>query len=347
MKKRALITGITGMDGSYLAEFLLHKGYEIHGIIRRSSSFNTGRIDHIFNKIYLHFGDMTDSSSITNLVQKIKPDEIYNLAAQSHVAVSFDIPEYTTTNIILGNLAMLEAIQHSSKSIRFYQASSSEMFGNADAPQNEQTPFNPQSPYGVAKMAAYYNTINYRIGYSLFACNGILFNHTSPRRGMTFVTRKITNFLAKYMLGKANSISFGNLNSVRDIGFAPDYVQVMWKMLQGNTPNDYVVGTGKAISIKDILNIAIDYCGIDIRLSIVHNPGIILQDAKYFRPTEVNLLQANSDKVKQNLWWKPTLNIEEIIKVLIDYDLIKEGGKPIGEGIQLIKNQGYDWTTMI
>lgn len=351
--RKALITGITGQDGSYLAEFLLYKGYEVHGIIRRSSSFHTRRIDHIYDKIHLHYGDITDYGNTSGLIQTIKPDEVYNLAAQSHVRVSFDMPEYTTSTITLGNLNLLESIKRTSKQIKFYQASSSEMFGSSPPPQNEETKFHPRSPYGVAKLAAYWNTKNYREGYDLLTYNGILFNHTSPRRGHTFVTRKITSFIAQLLAKKANILSLGNLYSSRDFGFAPEFVKTIWLMMQGK-PTDLVIGTGTTYSIKYFLKKAFEYVGFPVifRGEGIREVGVFLSkkesiiniSPRFYRPTEVDSLKADVKKAKETINWEPKIKINEIIKIMIDYDMEKEGLSPIGEGKKILRRYGYDWS---
>ncbi len=271
MTKRALITGITGQDGSYLAEFLLSKDYEVHGLIRRASTFNTGRIDHIYTdphspsaRLFLHYGDLSDSGQLANLIYNIQPEEVYHLAAQSHVKVSFDMPEYTGDSTALGTTRLLEAIRRSGIKTKYYQASSSEMFGAAPPPQNEQTPFHPRSPYAAAKLYAYWMTVNYRDGYNLFACNGILFNHESPRRGETFVTRKITRAAANILAGKQQKLYLGNLDAKRDWGFAPEYVEMMWLMLSQETPDDYVVGTGKSYTVREFVDKTFGYLGVEL-----------------------------------------------------------------------------------
>lgn len=340
--KKALITGITGQDGSYLAEFLLENGYEVHGLIRRSSSFNTERIDHLFKdfhdesaRLFLHFGDLSDGSNISRLIEQIKPDEIYNLGAQSHVRVSFDIPEYTGEVTGLGTLRILDAIRESGVKTKFYQASSSEMFGKVmEVPQNEDTPFYPRSPYGCAKVYAYWITKNYRESYNLFACNGILFNHESPRRGETFVTKKITRALSRIKLGLEQKLYLGNLEAKRDWGYAKDYVECMWMMLQQEKPDDYVVSTGETHSVREfveevckILNIdliwkgkGIDEKGIDKKTGEI----IIEIDPIYFRPAEVDLLIGDSSKAKKILRWKPKTNFKELVKLMVDADFEKE-----------------------
>ena len=340
--KKALITGITGQDGSYLAEFLLKKGYEVHGIIRRSSSFNTSRIDHIYQaphtkkrKFFLHYGDLSDSSNISRLIEKIKPDEIYNLGAQSHVRVSFDMPEYTADVVGLGALRMLDAIKESGIKTKFYQASSSEMFGEVqEIPQKETTPFHPRSPYGCAKVFAYWITINYRESYGLFACNGILFNHESPRRGSTFVTKKITEGLVKIKLGKQEKLYLGNIDAKRDWGYAMDYVEGMWLMMQAEKPSDYVLATNETHSVREFVEESAKILGMDIKWTgsglkekgIDKKTGkiIIEIDAKYFRPAEVELLLGDSTKAKKELGWKPKTSFKALVKLMVDADLKKE-----------------------
>jgi len=326
MGKKALITGITGQDGSYLAELLLEKGYEVHGIIRRSSSFNTGRIDHIFQdphihgvKLFLHYGDLSDSSSVSRLLEKIAPDEIYNLGAQSHVRVSFDIPEYTGDITGLGTLRLLDAIKETQIKTRFYQASSSEMFGKVlEVPQTEKTPFYPRSPYACAKVYAYWLTVNYRESYNLFTCNGILFNHESPRRGETFVTRKITQALAKIVAGKQDKLYLGNLDAKRDWGYAKDYVEAMWMMLQHNKPDDYVIATGETFSVREFLEEAFSYVNLDWEKYVETDP-------RYFRPAEVDLLIGNPEKAKTQLDWEPKVKFRELVKIMVEADLKAEG----------------------
>jgi GDPmannose 4,6-dehydratase len=326
--KKALITGITGQDGSYLAELLLKKGYEVHGIIRRASTFNTGRIEHIFQdpheinkRLILHYGDLADANTIRKLIYKIQPEEIYNLGAQSHVRVSFDIPEYTAQITGVGTLRMLEAIkdfeEHIGKKIRFYQASSSEMFGSALPPQNEDTKFEPRSPYGVAKVFAFHTTRNYREAYGIYAVNGILFNHESPRRGETFVTRKITRGIARILAGLDKKIYLGNLDARRDWGYAPEYVEAMWLMLQQTQPRDYVIGTGKTNSIRDFLTIAFAEVGIENWQDYI---GI---DPRYYRPAEVDLLLADPSKAEKELGWKAKVNIHDLTRMMLKHDLEK------------------------
>ena len=321
MTKKALITGITGQDGSYLAELLLSKGYEVHGLIRRSSTFNTERIDHIYvdphdpkAKLFLHYGDITDSGQLTNLVYNIQPDEIYHLAAQSHVRVSFDMPEFTGDVTGIGTTRLLEAIRRSAIKTKFYQASSSEMFGDAPPPQNEQTPFRPRSPYSAAKVYAYWMVKNYREGYGMFACNGILFNHESPRRGETFVTRKITKALARMKFGLQDKLFLGNLEAKRDWGYAPDFVQAMWLMLQQNEPDDYVIATGETHSVREFLEEAFKYAGLDWKKHVE-------VDQRYFRPLEVEFLQGDASKAKKKLNWEPEIRFKELIRIMVDADI--------------------------
>ena len=341
--KKALITGITGQDGSYLAELLLEKGYEVHGIIRRSSSFNTERINHLYQdthvngvKLFLHYGDLTDSSSTSRLIEKIQPDEIYNLGAQSHVRVSFDIPEYTADADGIGTLRILDAIKESGIKTKFYQASSSELYGKVqEIPQKETTPFYPRSPYAVAKLYAYWITVNYRESYGIFACNGILFNHESPRRGETFVTKKITRGLARIVAGKDECLYLGNLDAQRDWGYAKDYVEGMWLMLQQEKPDDFVLATGEMHSVRQfiqecckILNIDLIWQGSgekEVGIDKKTNQEIIRIDAKYFRPAEVDQLLGDPTKAKKILKWKPKTTFKELVKIMIEEDLQAEG----------------------
>jgi GDPmannose 4,6-dehydratase len=311
MKKTALITGITGQDGSYLAEILLAKGYEVHGIIRRASTFNTQRIDHLYldphnptAKLFLHYGDLTDGSRLVTLLAEIKPDEIYNLAAQSHVRVSFDEPEYTGDTTGLGTIRLLEAMRQSVPEARFYQASSSEMFGAASPPQNENTEFYPRSPYGVAKVYSYWITKNYREAYGLFATNGILFNHESPRRGETFVTRKITRAVARISKGLQSELFLGNLDARRDWGYAPEYVVAMWKMLQTDVAEDFVVGTGTDVSVRDFVQMSFEHVGLDWE-------KYVRFDERYLRPTEVDTLVGDASKAEKTLGWKASVQPQE------------------------------------
>jgi GDPmannose 4,6-dehydratase len=347
--KRALITGITGQDGSYLAEFLISKGYEVHGVKRRSSSFNTSRIDHLFNdehefknrKLILHYGDMTDSTNLIRIIQEVQPDEIYNLAAQSHVAVSFDTPEYTGQADAIGTLRLLEAIRilNLQNKTKFYQASTSELFGDTlEAPQNENTKFRPCSPYAAAKLYSYWITVNYREAYKIFACNGILFNHESPRRGETFVTRKITRAVARIKHGLQKALYLGNLDSKRDWGHAQDYVEAMWLMLQQDTPDDYVVATGETHTVREFVNLAFAQVGIEIEWSgkgldevgfdKKTSKPLIFIDPKYFRPTEVNLLLGDPSKANKKLGWQPKTKFHDLVKSMMEHDL-KEVEKQI------------------
>jgi GDPmannose 4,6-dehydratase len=327
--KTALITGITGQDGSYLTELLLEKGYIVHGLIRRSSSFNTDRIDHLYRdphlqnvSLFLHHGDVADGTALNRLLKKIKPNEIYHLAAQSHVRVSFDIPEYTADVTGLGTIRLLDSILDTEIDTRFYQASSSEMFGKVmEVPQKESTPFYPRSPYGCAKVFAYWTTVNYREAYGLHASNGILFNHESPRRGETFVTRKITRGLARIMSGKQDFLYLGNLEAKRDWGYAKDYVEAMWKMLQTPKGDDYVIATGEAHSIKDLLSVAFSYVGRSWE-------DFVKIDPKYCRPTEVDLLIGDATKAQNQLGWKPTVSFQNLIQMMVREDLKLEGLDP-------------------
>jgi GDPmannose 4,6-dehydratase len=338
MVKNALITGITGQDGSYLAEFLLNKGYEVYGIIRRSSSFNTERIDHLFkdiqiqknNHLHLIYGDMSDASSISSIIQKISPDEVYNLAAQSQVRVSFDIPEYTADIVAIGTLRVLESIRRFCPKAKFYQASSSEMYGKVtESPQKEETKFYPRSPYGYSKVFAYWTTINYRESYGIFACNGILFNHESPRRGKTFVTKKIADGLAKIKTGKKDCIYLGNLEAKRDWGHARDYVAAMWMMLQQETPEDYVISTGETHSVREFLEEALKHTGIKAKSNgkrgikeeyIDEETGrvIVKIDKRYYRPAEVDSLLGDPSKAKRNLSWEPRAKFKDLVKEMVD-----------------------------
>lgn len=341
--KTALITGITGQDGSYLAEFLLSKGYEVHGLIRRASTFNTARIDHIYQdahepnvRLFLHYGDLSSGEQLTNLIYNIKPDEVYHLGAQSHVKVSFEMPEYTGDVTGLGTIRILEAIRRSGNTIRFYQASSSEMYGAAPPPQNEQTAFQPQSPYAAAKVYAYWVTANYREGYDIFASNGILFNHESPRRGETFVTRKITRALARILADKQQKLYLGNLDSKRDWGFAPEYVEAMWLMLQQDAPDDYVIGTGEAHSVREFLEAAFGYVGLDWREYVEVDP-------RYYRPTDVDHLLADASKAREKLGWAPKVGFEDLVRIMVDADIEQEGLTPPGKGLQVLGEKFPQW----
>ena len=325
-RKRSLITGITGQDGSYLSEFLLEKGYEVHGIIRRSSTFNTDRIDHIYidpheeqARFFLHYGDLTDGTNLGRILEEVQPHEVYNLGAQSHVRVSFDSPEYTVDTVAMGTLRLLEAIrdyqQRTGNQVKFYQAGSSEMFGKVqDVPQKETTPFYPRSPYSCGKVYAHWQTINYRESYNLFACNGILFNHESPRRGETFVTRKITRAVARIKAGKQKKLYLGNLDAKRDWGYAKDYVRAMWMMLQQDEPDDYVIATNETHSIREFLEIAFTYVGLDWNDYVEFDP-------KYLRPAEVDLLIGDPSKAKEKLGWEPSVTFEELVKLMVDSDI--------------------------
>jgi GDPmannose 4,6-dehydratase len=336
--KKALITGITGQDGSYLTEFLLAQGYEVHGIIRRSSTFNTDRIDHIYHDphqpsthIFLHYGDLADGTGLRRILEKVQPDEIYNLAAQSHVRVSFEQAEYTADVVATGTLRLLEAIRdhrtNTGNTIRFYQAGSSEMFGAAPSPQTEKTFFHPRSPYAVSKVAAHWYTVNYREAYGLFNCNGILFNHESPRRGETFVTRKITRALTRIKLGLQEVLFLGNLEAQRDWGFAGDYVEAMWLMLQQPQPDDYVIATGECYSVRDFLDAVATCLGIDWK-------QFVQQDPRYYRPSEVDILQGDSRKARQVLGWKPRTNFQELVRMMVETDL------KLAEQEKLLKEAG-------
>jgi len=310
---KAFITGITGQDGSYLAELLLEKGYEVHGLIRRSSNFNTTRIDHIFDKLNLHHGDCTDGMRLQELITNIVPDEVYNLAAQSHVKVSFDMPLHTVDVTALGTLRLLEAVRHLKNNVKFYQASSSEMFGNSPSPQSETTPFKPRSPYACAKLYSHHQVINYREAYGLFGCCGILFNHESERRGETFVTRKITKAIARIQLGLQSELYLGNLDAQRDWGYSKDYVEAMWLMLQHNEPDDYVVATGETHSVKDFLTIAFGHANLDWEKYVRINE-------KFFRPSEVNRLQGDASKARNKLNWIPKTSFSDMVKKMVDHD---------------------------
>lgn len=343
--KKALITGITGQDGSYLAELLLSKGYEVHGLIRRASTFNTRRIDHIYHdphgngeevRLRLHYGDVSAPDSLLDVIYNVRPDEIYHLAAQSHVRVSFDMPEYTGEVTGLGTIRIIEAIRKSGINARFYQASSSEMYGSAKPPQNELTAFEPRSPYAAAKVYAYWITRNYREGYNIFACNGILFNHESPRRGETFVTRKITRAVAAIKAGKQRYLYLGNLDARRDWGYAPEYVEAMWTILQQDKPADYVIGTGEAHTVREFLNEAFGYAGMDWQ-------DYVRIDPRYFRPTEVDYLLADPSKAKTELTWQPKVHFHELVRIMIDADLELAGLPCPGEGREILKKCFDGW----
>ena len=372
MTKKALITGITGQDGSYLAELLLSKGYEVHGLIRRASTFNTKRIDHLYIdphttgvKLYLHYGDLTDAGQLTNLVYNIQPDEVYHLAAQSHVKVSFEMPEYTGDVTALGTTRLLEAIRRSGIKTKFYQASSSEMFGSSPPPQNENTTFHPRSPYAAAKVYAYWMAVNYREGYNIFACNGMLFNHESPRRGETFVTRKITRAVSNIIAGKQKKLYLGNLDAKRDWGFAPEYVECQWLILQQDQPDDYAIGTGESHTVREFVENAFEYAGIqlewqgegvnekgivqsispDIDQDIKTGSQIVEVDPQYFRPAEVDFLLADASRAQEKLNWKPRVTFNELIKIMVDADLELIGMNAPGEGKKILSDKDILWTT--
>lgn len=331
--KRALITGITGQDGSYLAEWLLDQGYEVHGIIRRTSTFNTDRLDHIYvdphsadARLFLHYGDLTDGTMLRRILEQVQPQEVYNLGAQSHVRVSFDSPEYTTDTVAMGTLRLLEAVrdyqQRTGLEVRFYQAGSSEMFGKVqEIPQKETTPFYPRSPYACAKVYAHWQTINYRESYGLFACNGILFNHESPRRGETFVTRKITRAVARIVAGQQKKLYLGNLDAKRDWGYAKDYVRAMWLMLQQDQPDDYVVATNETHSIREFLDLAFGHVNLDWHDYVEFDP-------RYLRPAEVDLLIGDSTKARQMLGWEPSVTFEQLVQIMVEADLAAVGINP-------------------
>jgi len=337
--KRALITGITGQDGSYLAELLLAKGYEVHGIIRRSSSFNTQRLDDIYRdphetgvRFLMHYGDLSDSGSLINLIRELEPDEIYHLGAQSHVKVSFEIPEYTADATGMGAMRMLEAIRASGVQTRFYQASSSEMFGSALPPQNEDTPFHPRSPYGVSKVFAYWSTVNYREAYGMFACNGILFNHESPRRGETFVTRKITRAVARIHAGIQDRLFLGNLDARRDWGYAPEYVEAMWLMLQQDEPEDFVIATGEAHTVREFAEQAFGRVGLDWERHVEIDP-------RYFRPSEVDVLLGDPSKADGRLGWKATMSFRDLVATMVDGDIRLLEDELAGRLVRVDKDQ--------
>ena len=340
--KKAFVTGITGQDGSYLAELLLAKGYEVHGLIRRSSTFSTSRIDHLYvdphqsgTRLFLHYGDLSDSSQLTNLIYSVQPEEIYHLGAQSHVRVSFDIPEYTGDITGLGTTRILDTIRKSGVKARFYQASSSEMFGGASPPQNENTVFRPRSPYAAAKVYAFWMTVNYRDGYNLYATNGILFNHESPRRGQTFVTRKITRAIAEILAKRQQYLFLGNLKAKRDWGYAPEYVDAMWRILQQEKPSDYVIGTGETHSVEEFLREAFEYAGLDWKERVKI-------DQKYFRPTEVELLEADASRARKELDWEPKITFKELVRIMVDADMEAVGLKPKGEGKAILTGKGFN-----
>jgi GDPmannose 4,6-dehydratase len=340
---KALVTGITGQDGSYLAELLLSKGYEVHGLIRKSSTFNTERIDHIYRdphdpetKLFLYYGDLSNSEQLTNLVYNVRPDEIYHMGAQSHVQVSFDMPEYTGQVTGLGTTRILSAVKRSGIQTRFYQASSSEMFGDSPTPQSEDTPFRPRSPYAIAKVYAYWMAANYREAYDLFAVNGILFNHESPRRNGTFLSRKVTRAVARIKAGLQDKLYLGNLESRRDYGYTPEYVEVMWKMLQQDRPDDFVVGTGVAPKIQEFVEEAFTYADLDWQEHVEIDP-------RYFRPTEVDSLLADPTKARKELDWNPKITYTQLVPIMVDADMEAVGLEPIGEGMRILDENFEDW----
>jgi GDPmannose 4,6-dehydratase len=339
MQKTALITGITGQDGSYLTELLLSKGYAVHGLMRRSSSFNTERLDHVYHdphvagsKMTLHFGDLTDGTALRRALEKIQPDEIYNLGAQSHVKVSFEVPEYTADVVATGTLRLLETLrdhcEHTAKNVRFYQAGSSEMFGAANPPQSEKTAFYPRSPYAVSKVAGHWYCVNYREAYNLFICNGILFNHESPRRGETFVTRKVTRAVGRIAEGLQDKLYLGNLDAKRDWGFAGDYVEAMWMMLQHDKPDDYVVATGECYSVRDFVDAAFAQAGLA-------SSKYVAVDPRYFRPTEVDALQGDATKARQNLGWRPKTSFQQLVCIMVEHD------RHLAKQERALKSAGY------
>jgi len=342
--KKALITGITGQDGSYLAELLLHEGYEVHGVIRRASTFNTQRIDHIYRdphngakvNLHLHYGDIAVGETLQHMVYNLKPDEIYHLAAQSHVRVSFDMPEYTGDVTGLGTTRILEAVRKSEVPARFYQASTSEMFGGLNSPQNEQTPFIPRSPYAAAKLYAYWITRNYREGYGIFACNGILFNHESPRRGETFVTRKITRAVASIVAGKQKHLYLGNLDSKRDWGYAPEFVEAMLLMMRQKKADDFVIGTGETHSVREFLEEAFGYVDLDYKKYVRIDP-------RYFRPTEVDLLLSDPSKAKKELNWTSKVKFRDLVRIMMDADLELLELESPGKGRKVVENKFSGW----
>lgn len=345
MTKTALITGITGQDGSYLSELLLSKGYTVHGLIRRASTFNTDRIEHLYKDPHesspnprLHYFDLTSGDQIAGLLYDLRPDEIYHLGAQSHVQVSFQLPEYTTDVVALGTTRILEAIRRTGAKSRFYQASSSEMFGAAPAPQGENTPFIPRSPYAAAKLHAHWMTVNYRDGYDIHASSGILFNHESPRRGHTFLTRKVTEAVARIKAGTQQELYLGNLDSLRDWGYAPEYVECMWLIMQQERPADYVIGTGHSITVQQFVSAAFEYAGLDWK-------DHVRIDDRYMRPTDVPHLEADASRAKKELEWEPKVMAEELVKIMVDADLELIGEPPVGEGREVVNRSFSGWHT--
>lgn len=340
---KALITGVTGQDGSFLAEFLLDKGYEVHGLMRKSSTFNTERIDHIYQdphdpqaRLILHYGDLSNGEQLSNLVYNVRPDEIYHMGAQSHVMVSFEMPEWTGQVTGLGTTRILEAVRRSGIQTRFYQASSSEMFGDAPPPQNELSPFRPRSPYAIAKVYGYWMAANYREAYDMFTVNGILFNHESPRRGATFLSRKVTRAVARIKAGLQDKVYLGNLESRRDYGYTPEYVEVMWQMMQLEIPGDYVIGTGEAPTMGEFVEEAFAYADMDWQEYVEIDP-------RYFRPTEVDVLIADSSKARQDLGWEPKITYKPLIRIMVDADLEMVGLDPIGEGMRILEDNFGEW----
>ena len=340
---KAVITGITGQDGSYVAEFLLSKGYEVHGLIRKSSTFNTDRIDHLYQdphdpgaKLFLHYGDLANGEQLTNLIYNVRPDEIYHMGAQSHVKVSFEMPEYTGQVTGLGTTRILEAVRRSGIQTRFYQASSSEMYGDAPPPQSENSLFRPRSPYAIAKVYGYWMAANYREAYGLFVVNGILFNHESPRRGATFLSRKVTRAVARIKAGLQDKLYLGNLEARRDYGYTPEYVEVMWKMLQQDKADDYTVGTGVAPTIREFVAEAFGYADLDWQQYVEIDP-------RYFRPTEVDVLLADSGKARRLLDWNPQITYKPLAKIMVDADLEAVGLEPIGEGLKILEQNFDAW----
>ncbi len=343
MSKRALITGITGQDGSYLTELLLGKGYEVHGIIRRASTFNTERIDHIYEdphgtnrRLHLHYGDLSTSEQLTNLIYNMRPDEIYHLGAQSHVRVSFEIPEFTGDITGLGTTRLLEAVRNSGIRCRFYQAGSSEMFGSAHPPQSENTPFHPRSPYGAAKVYSHWMAVNYREAYGMYSANGILFNHESPRRGETFVTRKISRAVARIQAGQQTKLYLGNLDARRDWGYAPEYVEGMWRILQQEVASDYVLGTGETHSVREFVEEAFGYLDLDWKMYVELDP-------RYLRPSEVDFLLANPDRAQKELGWQASIRFKELVRIMVDADVEAIGVTPKGVGRKILKEKFGEW----
>ena len=343
MKKTALISGITGQDGSYLTELLLYKGYEVHGLIRKSSTFNTSRIDHVYTdphdpntRLFLHYGDLSNLEQVSNLIYNIQPQEVYHLGAQSHVQVSFEMPEYTGDVTGLGTTRFLEAIRRSGIDTKFYQASSSELFGSSPPPQNESSPFAPRSPYAAAKLYAYWITKNYREAYDIFATNGILFNHESPRRGETFLPRKVTMAIARIQAGVQQKLYVGNLKARRDWGYAPEYVEVMWNLLQLDEPDDYVIGLGESHSVEEFVIEAFTYAGLDWE-------KYVEIDSRYVRPTEVNHLEADATKARKAVGWSPKIRFAELTRIMVDAELEAIGLDPIGEGVQIVHEKFSGW----